>query len=227
MKSILFDFGGTLDGDGTAWLDRFYPLYKEAGVEADKESFTRAFHRSDDHLPLRFDLQNLPLEKTLDLQVQCVLETLAPERASGAQGQALRTRLVGRFLEECRGHFRRNRPLLERLRGRYRLGIVSNFYGNLESVLAGEGLGGLFDAVADSGKVGIQKPEAGLFLHALRSLDASPAESVMVGDSIARDMRGAEGLKMPHALLGAPDAARCCPAAWTLKTLPELETLLA
>ncbi len=26
-KAILFDFGGTIDADGVAWKERFYPLY--------------------------------------------------------------------------------------------------------------------------------------------------------------------------------------------------------
>jgi hypothetical protein len=49
----------------------------------------------------------------------------------------------------------------------------------------------------------------------------------MVGDSIPRDMRGAEALEMRHALLGETTDGPCCPHAWTMKTLPELESLLA
>ncbi len=218
MKSILFDFGGTLDGDGVAWLDRFYPLYKEAGVSVSQENFNRAFYDSDDLLAARFPLKGQSLERTLSWQVRCVLEALAPDKAWVGE------QVVERFLEDCRRHFRRNRPILERLRRRYRLGVVSNFYGNLESVLASEGLSGLFEAVADSGSLGVSKPSAEIFLHALSRLEASPQEALMVGDSIPRDMKGAEALAMPHALLGHPEA-RCCPGAWALKSLPDLEAL--
>lgn len=220
MKSVLFDFGGTLDADGSPWLDRFYPLYKEAGIDAPRESFEKAFYASDDGLSTRFPLNGLSLEGTLARQVGCVLEVLAPERRS------LRDGIVSRFLSESRWHLRRNRPLLERLSRRYRLGVVSNFYGNLESVLASEGLLGLFAAVADSGVVGAEKPSPAIFLHAADALGVAPSDCVMVGDSIARDMRGAEGLSMAHALLSASGGSRCCPGAWTLKTLPDLEPLL-
>ena len=32
IRAILFDMGGTLDGDGVHWLDRFEILYARAGV---------------------------------------------------------------------------------------------------------------------------------------------------------------------------------------------------
>lgn len=226
MQSVLFDFGGTLDGDGVSWIDRFYPLYKEEGLEIPRARFARAFYDSDDNLPARFALQGLSLEKTVALQVSCVLEGLV-DHVSSKRAAGLGERVAARFVEDCRRHFRRNLPVLEKLRGRYRLGIVSNFYGNLESVLESEGLRPLFDAVADSGTVGVEKPEAGIFLHALGALKSRPSDCLMVGDSIPRDMRGAEGLRMAHALLGAASEAPCCPRALTLKTLLELEPLLS
>ena len=221
MESLLFDFGGTLDADGTTWVERFYPLYKEEGIDVPQDRFNRAFYASDDALPSRFPLRDLSLERTLELQVRCVLESLAPDRKNAGQI------IVGRFLSDSRGHFRRNKPVLERLQKKYRLGIVSNFYGNLESVLASEGLRGFFDTVADSGVVGVLKPSPDIFRHALRALGSSPEESVMVGDSIPRDMRGAESLGMKHAWISAGKGSPCCPDSWSLASLSELEPLLS
>ncbi|MBI4375522.1 MAG: HAD family hydrolase [Elusimicrobia bacterium] len=218
-KAILFDFGGTLDFDGVTWADRFFPIYREAGIRAEKDAFYKAFWNSDDHLPLRHDLDGLGLEQTVSLQVRDVLHELAPERPEIAET------VVRRFVEQSRWHFRRNRDFLEPLRRRFKLGIVSNFYGNLQSVLNSEGLGGLFDAIADSEVVGAKKPEPGIFQHVLRSFGVEPSEAIMVGDSIARDMRGAERLGMPHALLH-PDANPCCGQAKRISSLTQLEELL-
>ncbi len=220
MHSVLFDFGGTLDADGATWLDRFHPIYTEMGIRTPKEIFARAFYASDDALPNRFALKNLSLEETLQYQVGLVIEALAPERSS------LRDKIAQRFLAGCRTQFQRNRPLLERLGRRYRLGIVSNFYGNLESVLKSEGLRDLFETVVDSGVVGQSKPDAGIFWHALKALGASPADCLMVGDSTARDMRGAENMGMAHAKLGPDHEPPCCPSSWRLNTLSDLEPLL-
>src|SRR5207253_336718 len=57
----------------------------------------------------------------------------------------------------------RNRPILERLRRRYRLGIVSNFTGNLQPCLEELDLARLFVVVSDSTVVGWSKPDARIF----------------------------------------------------------------
>jgi putative hydrolase of the HAD superfamily len=87
--------------------------------------------------------------------------------------------------------FDRNRPVLKALGERYRLGVVSNFYGNLEAVCESSGLASLFGVMADSQRVGVEKPEPAIFHAALSALDATPARAVMVGDSLRRDGEGA------------------------------------
>ena len=74
---------------------------------------------------------------------------------------------------------------------RYRLGVVSNFYGNLEAVLDGAGLGSLFAALIDSHCVGAMKPDPAIFHAALEALRANPETAVLVGDSLHRDREGA------------------------------------
>jgi len=209
-----------LDSDGQSWLDRFYPLYKEAEIVSSKEAFAPAFYASDDNLSRLHRLQGLSLEDTVALQVAGVLEQLAPQRL------ALGKSLADRFLTDCRVHFKRNRLILGRLRRQYKLGIVSNYYGNLDSCLRAEGLRDLFDSVADSEVTGVKKPDPGIFNIVLREMGVGAEDCFMVGDSIPRDMRGAEGLKMRHALLSCDPQARCCPQSRTLASLSELESCL-
>lgn len=220
MKSLLFDYGGTLDADGTTWLERFQPIYKEAGLNTPQETFERAFYDADDNLHLRHELKGLNLDQTVRLQVADVLKTLAPGRRD------LIDPVAGRFVADCRAQFKRLTPALERLAARYRLGVVSNFYGNLEGLLAAEGLGRLFAVVADSGVLGVIKPEAEIFLHAAKAVGAAPQECVMVGDSIKRDMKGAEGVGMKKALISVaavtPDAGQ----DWTIRSVVDLEAAL-
>ena len=220
MKSLLFDYGGTLDADGSTWIDRFYPLYKEAGHDFPRNTFDRAFYDADNNLPARHSLKGLDLEQTLRLQVQDVLKALAPEQIASAGA------IAARFTANSRLHFAKLRPVLERLRGRYQLGVVSNFYGNLEDILRAEGLRDLFAVVADSGALGVTKPEPGIFLHAANAMNSVPKDCVMVGDSIARDMAGATGVGMKKALIAAgasvPDAGQ----DWTIRSVLDLEAVL-
>ncbi|HAH07981.1 MAG TPA: hypothetical protein DCM05_15895 [Elusimicrobia bacterium] len=227
LKAVLFDYGGTLDSDGIPWLDRFFPIYRQAGLEAPWEDFKRAFYDSDDRLPERFSLEGLDLEETVALQVRCVVDRLAAACAEAGR-EALARSVTRSFVDSSRRQLERNRPLLERLRSRYRLGIVSNFYGNLEGILRREGLGGLFSVVADSHRLGCLKPDKALFLHAARGAGAEPRECLMVGDSPGRDMKGAENAGMPHAWLAGErsDARACCAGTPVLRTLLDLEAAL-
>ncbi len=238
IKAVLFDYGGTIDADGIAWRDRFYSLYKKAGLKTDPETFAKAFYKSDDNLPTRFDLSNKGLEETVRLQVDCVVKTLSQSdralprgsAASEAMGAAdqMASRVTEAFVAQSREAFTRNRPLLEALSKRYRLGIVSNFYGNLERILSGEGLLPLFGAVADSRVVGVEKPEPAIFRHALDRLGAAPEEAVMVGDSLPRDIRGAAELGMRQVFLAGPNrpADPSFPKAHLIRKLTELEDIL-
>lgn len=218
--TILLDFGGTLDSNGIPWLDRFYPLYLRQNLEISREDFSKAFFASDDGLASRRRLGGLGLEETLRLQVRGVLQILAPRRMD------LIEPIVQPFLRDSRQFLRRARPILERLGKRCALGIVSNFYGNLESILEQEGLLHLFGAVSDSGRVGFLKPEPEIFLHAMNRLGSGPADTWMVGDSVSRDMKGAEMIGLSHAWLrgdrpeGMPS---CCRRATVLNSLDELE----
>ena len=220
MKSLLFDFGGTLDADGTTWLERFYPIYKEAGLDFPKDRFDRAFYDSDDNLPARHALKGLDLAQTVRLQVEDVIKALAPDRGD------LIDPITGRFVSDCRSQFKRLTPVLERLARRYRLGIVSNFYGNLDGILSAEGLRPLFSVVADSGVLGVTKPDAAIFLHAAKAVETAPAECVMVGDSIKRDMAGATGVGMKKALISVTAETPKAGQDWTIRSVVELEAIL-
>src|SRR5262249_14023645 len=100
-------------------------------------------------------------------------------------------RVASRFLSEASAAFTRNRPVLQALRQRYRLGIVSNFYGNLEAVCQSAGLASLFAALVDSHCVGVEKPDPAIFYVALDTLRATPETTLFVGDSLRRDREGA------------------------------------
>lgn len=220
MKSLLFDYGGTLDADGTTWLERFHPLYKEAGLDVPLERLERAFYDSDDNLHSRHALKGLDLSQTVRLQVEDVIMSVAPGRRD------LIDPIAGRFVADCRSHFKRLTPVLERLSARYRLGVVSNFYGNLDGILSAEGLRPLFSVVADSGVLGVTKPEPAIFLHAAKACNAEPAECVMVGDSIKRDMAGATGVGMKKALITTVKPTPEAGQDWTIRSVTELEVIL-
>lgn len=69
--------------------------------------------------------------------------------------------------------------------------------GTYRNVLRQHGLYDLFEAFSVSEEVGVEKPDARMFEHALQALDIGPDEYgrvVMVGNNLARDVCGANRL---------------------------------
>ena len=79
-----------------------------------------------------------------------------------------------------------------------KLGIISNSDGTVEEQLrrgeicqVGGGLGVPVLAIIDSGVVGVSKPQAEIFRHALEPIGVEPEGAVYVGDTLRYDVRGA------------------------------------
>ena len=85
------------------------------------------------------------------------------------------------------------------------IGIVSNSLGHVEEGLrgicqVGEGPGAVVDAMIDSFRVGVQKPDPRIFEMALSAIGAEARDAIHVGDTIAYDVRGAQaaGIRAFH-----------------------------
>lgn len=118
--------------------------------------------------------------------------------------------------------------VLRELHGRgLKIGLISNSHRCLESFESHFALDGLFSAAVTSAAHGYMKPHRSIFETALRQAAAEPAESVMVGDSVAHDVEGARQLGMRAVLVcrGEP-AAPCPPGVPVIRTLRELPALL-
>ena len=55
------------------------------------------------------------------------------------------------------------RPVVKELAKRYRLVLVSNFYGNIQTILKDFGLLDFFDEIIESSVVGVRKPDPAIY----------------------------------------------------------------
>lgn len=82
---------------------------------------------------------------------------------------------------------------LSYLQAKYDLHLISNgFKESTEMKIERTNLGGYFKNIVISEVVGINKPDKAIFEFALRAANAEKHHSVMVGDSIEADIRGAQ-----------------------------------
>lgn len=91
-----------------------------------------------------------------------------------------------------------HRELLEWLRPRYRLALISNFdHGpTARQILHRAGMTSCFDLILISEEIGQRKPHAAIFEAACQALRIVPSEAIFIGDSPSIDISGAKGVGM-------------------------------
>jgi len=82
---------------------------------------------------------------------------------------------------------------LGRLRGKYRLGVISDTWPSVERILESAGIGGYFCSKTYSCNLGVFKPDERMYLDALRQMGLPPEQTVFV-DDMERNLDGAAKL---------------------------------
>ena len=113
----------------------------------------------------------------------------------GVDDAALAREMADLFIaDRKRRHvvFPESRALLEQLRSRVKLGMITNGASDIqrEKILGSE-LTDFFDVILVSGEEGFGKPKPEIFRLAIDRLDTDESSAVMIGDSLARDVAGA------------------------------------
>ena len=86
------------------------------------------------------------------------------------------------------------REVLEYLKSRYRIYILSNGFAELQSrKMQSAGIAHYFDGVVLSEDIGVNKPHRAIFDHALRVAGVTADRALMIGDNYEVDIKGAHG----------------------------------
>lgn len=235
MRSLLFDFGGTLDWP-LHWLDRFVNHYQACGVSIARADLDPAFDAATQAAYRQSaNLQNYGLCDLIRHLVRLQLDFLSKSEHRwdppvSAEPHKVVERISDSFVQESQLGLSRSRKLLNSLAQHFTIGIVSNFYGNLSFVLVEAGFSHSIKAVTDSGCLGIYKPDLRIYRAALAMLAAEASDTIMVGDSLAKDCFPARQLGMKAVWLRhsrVPDETDWKESAnFTISALDELPELL-
>ena len=218
VRAVLFDLDGTLcryrRPPGEVLAEAFEregldPLF---GVDAYREAFDRYASEADG---------------MADLRERCFAALCAERGHDPAVGRSLARTFADERDQTDVVALPGALDALDRLTGRYRLGVVTN--GPRDAQLAKlDGLGrrDAFDVVVCAGEETPPKPAPGPFERALSALDVAPSETVFVGDSPETDVAGANAAGLVSVLVGdRPVGAH--PPAERLGALDELGRLLS
>lgn len=123
------------------------------------------------------------------------------------------------------------REVLEYLRPRYKLYILSNGFTELQArKMRSAGIDHFFDGVVLSEDIGVNKPNPAIFEHALRVADVSAAEALMIGDNFEVDIEGAQRVGVDQVYYDVAHQSlnekHCHPPTYTIGSLLELKDIL-
>jgi putative hydrolase of the HAD superfamily len=89
--------------------------------------------------------------------------------------------------------FPETKETLDKLKKTFRLGLITNGAPDLQwKKIIGGNLKQYFDHIAISGEHGYAKPDSRLFDIAINALKSDRADTIMIGDSLIKDIKGAQ-----------------------------------
>ncbi|MEP6809557.1 MAG: HAD family hydrolase [Chthoniobacterales bacterium] len=204
IRAVLFDMGGTLDGDGVHWLERFLMLYRSFFIELPRETIRAAFDEAERLSASDEAMASASFTQMIELHVKWQLDHL------GLTSSNLARNLVKGFIAPVRAAAAANARLLAALAQRgFELGVVSNGCGNVDRLCDDFGYRPFLSLIVDSRRVGLFKPDPAIFLHASEKIAVPPAETMMVGDSFERDIVPAKQIGMKTAWLEGETKREC------------------
>ena len=182
-KGYIFDYGGTLDTHGCHWGKVIWHAYEHCGVPVTEAAFREAYVHAERTLGRNPIIQpDYTFLQTLETKIRLQLEYLDLHNRAGSYGVI--SYLYDKTVEETT----HSRKVLLQLKERNPMVLVSNFYGNIDTVLKEFKLDGIFQSVIESAVVGVRKPDPRIFTLGVEALGLRPEEVVVVGDSIDKDI---------------------------------------
>lgn len=218
IKGILIDFGGTIDSDGIHWFDQFRDAY--ALVASVPESLLWDAYVHTERTIGRNPIigPDYTFCKTLQTKIALQTEYL---QCKGVAITAQDTILDTCYNKVVKHISTVSKPVLERIK--LPMVLVTNFYGNMHTVLEEFGLSHLFKDVIESAVAGVRKPDPEIFRLGVAALGLEPQETVMIGDSPDKDILPAQSIGCKTILLQGKSRSEVqCTPDHTVSTLQEI-----
>lgn len=191
IKAIIFDYGGTLDTGARHWANVLWEGFCQASVPVSETQFREAYvfaERALAKAPIicpEDNFHTLLLKKT-NIETE---ELVRQKYWSPSETERLAA--VKTISDYCYNYAVKtldtSRKVLEQLKKQYKLVLVSNFYGNIETILKDFNLE-YFEDVIESAVVGVRKPDPEIYRMGVRATGFPAEEVAVVGDSYGKDI---------------------------------------
>lgn len=191
VKGIIFDYGGTIDSNGKHWAWVIWDAYQKYQVPISKEQFKEAYVYGERYLATNLvilpeDNFHVLMQKKIKIQIEYLID-------KGFLTENQKTNEYSAEISKQCYNFAKNIiseevSLLTEFKKKYPLVLVSNFYGNVQSVLKDFGLLDFFIEIIESAVVGVRKPDPAIFGLGVDKLSLPAENIVVIGDSYDKDI---------------------------------------
>ena len=191
IRGVLLDYGGTIDTDGIHWAEVLWAAYCDTGIPVEKYAFLEAYKYGERYLALNpvitpeCDFYDVLIAKTSIQLIYLTEKEYLPDLFDIPENSERISDICYELV--CRT-IKRSAIILENLSQTYPIVLVSNFYGNIRTVLKEFDIAHHFTDVVESAVVGVRKPDPAIFVLGVRSLGFDAAHIVVVGDSYSKDI---------------------------------------
>jgi len=225
---LFFDLDHTLwdyNRNSAIILEQLYIKYRlSKTTDFTIEQFLECFHETNEELWDRFHVGEISKEDIRVSRFETVFKKLGDYRFLFTK------EFSDEFIRECpaKGHVIPGAlELLDYLSGVYELHIITNGFEDIQHIkLSTTGLEQYFDKIFISGIVGYRKPERGIFIHALNKTGGLPVTSLMIGDSLEGDIKGAKSVPMDQVYFNPKRKPHTEDVTHEIQELLELKYLL-
>lgn len=232
--TLLFDFGGTLDTVGCHWGKFLWHAYERNAIPVTEGQFREAYVHAERTLGKQAIIQSTDtFLSMLTTKIRIEFDYLVRSgwiAVDKEEADRMQRSLVKDVYERVKANLSVSRSVLTELRKKYRIGLVTNFYGNMSVVLDEFGLASLFDTVTESAVVGVRKPDPQIFRLAVKVLDVKAENVVVIGDSYSKDILPAHEIGCHTIWLKGEgwvtEELTTCEADYIIKDLYEVEPVL-
>ena len=194
IKGIIFDYGGTIDTDALHWAEVIWKGYQHENVRIPKDLYRMAYvhgERSLAKFPLIKPTHNFLELLQIKLNIQTSFLVDANMWTGLDKSERKRKEISDRIARFCYDfvleNLKNSREVVSKLSKEYPLVLVSNFYGNIQTILDDFHLN-YFQSIIESAVVGIRKPDSRIFQLGVDALHMIPEEVLVVGDSFDKDI---------------------------------------
>lgn len=193
--TFLFDYGGTLDTSACHWFYVFQEAYEAVGKRGIAEADLRQAYvmgeraLAKERIVLPEDTFRDMLVKKIRVQVNHLVHEMHILSFASADEQNAFVERIATYCDDfAKRHVSQSASVLKTLKSKYQLVMVSNFYGNLHSVLRAYGILDYFDTIVESSVVGVRKPDPAIWRLGVEAAECDAASCVAVGDSYGKDI---------------------------------------